>query len=528
MCAFLPSGDRYFDLAKNLEIFSALYKEVNAVYVDEINPNALMRSGIDTMLHSLDPYTNYISENQIEDYRIQHTGQYAGIGAAVQKFGARIVVTMVYENFPSYKGGLRIGDEILQIDGKSMAQMSLEEAGQFMHGQVGKQVLLMVKRQGSETPVALNFKREKIKVTSVPFSGILKSQVGYVKLTEFSPDAGREVKEALEGLKKENAKSLILDLRNNPGGLVAEAVSICNLFIPKEAVVVSTQGKWKENNITYTAQKTPFDLGIPVVILLNKASASASEIVAGTLQDYDRAVIVGEKSFGKGLVQSTRPLSQPNSQVKVTTAKYYTPSGRCIQKLDYSHRQHDGKVLNMADSLKKTFKTTTGRTVYDNGGIDPDVTVKEPPPSAFVKALEEGGHLCDFSSRYALKHPALAAAEKFELSPADYEEFVQWMRTRKFDYDNPVEKSLKKLEEEVKNYPEYKSQIEKLKAEHQKIRAAEWQTQAPLLKTLLEQQICRHYYFEKGAVESSLKNDACVEKAVEILSSGKFSRLLNR
>lgn len=528
MCAFLVPGDRYFAIAKNLEIFSALYKEVNAVYVDEINPNTLMRSGIDTMLYSLDPYTNYISENQIEDYRIQNTGQYAGIGAALQKFGQRLVITMVYENFSSYKSGLRIGDELLQMDGKDISKMPLEEAEQFMHGQIGKPVQLLVKRQGAADPIALSFKREKIKVTCVPYSGMLKSQAGYVKLTEFSADAGREVKEAVESLLKEGAKNIILDLRNNHGGLVMEAVNICNLFIPKQKIVVSTKGKWKENNINYTTQNAPFNLEIPVVILINKASASASEIVAGTLQDYDRAVIVGEKSFGKGLVQSTRPLSQANSQVKVTTAKYYTPTGRCIQKLDYAHRQRDGKVLSMADSLKKTFKTTTGRTVYDNGGIDPDVSINSPALSAFVTALEQEGHLLDFASYYASKHPTIAAAKKFELSSTDYDEFVQWMSTRKFDYDNPIEKELKKLEEEIKSCPEFRPYMEKLKTQSQKSRSQEWQMQAPLLKTMLEQQICCHYYFEKGMVESSLKNDTYVGKAVEILSSGRFSRLLNR
>jgi len=309
LLSFTPPAERYFEIAKNLDVFASLFKEVNALYVDEINPNKTMRTGIDAMLNSLDPYTNFISEDEVEDFRTLNTGQYGGIGAITRYIDNRTVVSMVNENYPAFKNGLKIGDEVLKMDGIDLSTLTMEEANHLMKGQVGTSVRLTVKRMGSEKPIDLEFKREKIKISNVPYFGMVANDVGYVQLTEFTPDAGKEVKTALVSLKEKGAKNIIVDLRGNPGGLLIEAVNICNLFIPKGKKVVDTKGKVENSNITYETLNNPIDLDIPVVVVINRGSASASEIVAGTLQDYDRAIILGERSFGKGLVQIPRPLS---------------------------------------------------------------------------------------------------------------------------------------------------------------------------------------------------------------------------
>ncbi len=318
--SFTPPAERYFEIAKNLDIFASLFKEVNALYVYDVNPNQLMRVGIDAMLVSLDPYTNFIAEDEVETYRTLNTGQYGGIGAVTRVIGDRTLVTMVYEGFPAAKNGLKIGDEIIRMNEVELASLTIEEANRLMRGQIGTGVSLTVRRIGAPELLTLNFKREKIKISNVPYYGMVGDNVGYVQLTDFTPDAGKEVRNAVVKLKEEGAKGIVLDLRGNPGGLLFEAVNICNIFIPKGKPVVTTKGKVRDSNISYETLNNPVDLEIPLTVLINRGSASASEIVAGTLQDYDRAVVVGEKSFGKGLVQLSRPLSY-NSQVKITTAK---------------------------------------------------------------------------------------------------------------------------------------------------------------------------------------------------------------
>jgi carboxyl-terminal processing protease len=328
--SFTKPAERYFEIAKNLDIFATLFKEVNALYVDDVNPNKLIRTGIDAMLNSLDPYTNYIPEDEVEDFRTVNTGQYGGIGAITREISNRTVVTMIMEGYGAQKGGLKIGDEIVKIDDIELSKLTREESGHLMKGQVGTSVTLTVKRKGVDQPLRIEFKREKIKVNNVPYYGMVGNDVAYIQLSDFTPDAAKEVKNALTTLREKGAKSVILDLRGNPGGLLIEAVNITNIFLPKGKLVVSTKGKIPENNLNYETLNTPVDTEIPVTVLINRGSASASEIVAGTLQDYDRGVVIGEKSYGKGLVQVSRPLSY-NSQLKVTTAKYYTPTGRCIR-----------------------------------------------------------------------------------------------------------------------------------------------------------------------------------------------------
>ncbi|HWA32970.1 MAG TPA: S41 family peptidase [Cyclobacteriaceae bacterium] len=528
--AFTPPADRYFEIAKNLDIFATLFKEVNALYVDDVNPNKLVRTGIDAMLNSLDPYTNYIPEDEVEDFRTLNTGQYGGIGAVTREIGKRTLVTMMYEGYPAYKGGLKIGDEVIKMDEVELSKITTEEANHLMRGQVGTSVSLTVKRYGVKDPIRLEFKREKIKVSNVPYFGMISDNVGYVQLSDFTPDAGKEVKNAVVALKEKGAKSIVLDLRGNPGGLLFEAVNICNIFIPKGKPVVSTKGKIPDNNINYETLNAPVDLEIPVAVLINRGSASAAEIVAGTLQDYDRAVIVGEKSYGKGLVQLSRPLSY-NAQIKITTAKYYTPTGRCIQVLDYTHRRDDGSVTSVPDSLKKAFKTTRGRTVYDGGGIDPDINVPAQDASAVAQVLYTNGYIFDYGTIYASKHPTIAEARNFSLSDAEYAEFVSWMKTKEYNYRSPTELRLSQLSEEAKAerfYTDLKPQIDQIQSRLADNRRNDLTTYKDQIKLLLEEDIVARYYMERGQAEVSFRQDPEIKICIDLLNNPtQYKKTLN-
>ncbi|NOT76734.1 MAG: S41 family peptidase [Cyclobacteriaceae bacterium] len=520
--AFTPPADRYFEIAKNLDIFATLFKEVNALYVDDVNPNKLVRTGIDAMLNSLDPYTNYIPEDEVEDFRTMYNGHYGGIGAVTQEFaGNRTIVTMMYEGYPAYKGGLKIGDQVIKMDKVELSKITIEESNHLMRGQVGTPVSLTVLRYGESAPITLEFKREKIKISNVPYFGMVSSNVGYVQLIDFTADAGKEVKNAIVALKEKGAKSIILDLRGNPGGLLFEAVNICNIFIAKGKQVVTTKGKIQENNINYETLNPSLDLDIPVAVLINRGSASASEIVAGTLQDYDRAVIIGEKSYGKGLVQLSRPLSY-NAQIKITTAKYYTPTGRCIQVLDYTHRRDDGSVASVPDSSKKAFKTTRGRTVYDGGGIDPDVLLPEEAPSTLTQVLYTNGLVFDYGTIYAAKHPTIPDAKNFSLTDAEYNEFVSWVKTKEYNYRSPIEIRLSQLAEEAKTerfYDDLKPQIDQIQARLTESRKNDLITFKDQIKLMLEEDIVIRYYLERGRIEVSFKQDAGIKSAIDLLNN---------
>ena len=528
--SYTEPAERYFEIAKNLDIFATLFKEVNALYVEEVNPNKLVRTGIDAMLGSLDPYTNYIPEDEVEDFRTVNTGQYGGIGAITREIGDRTVVTMLMEGYGAQKGGLQIGDEILKIDDISLAKLTREESGQVMKGQVGTPVSLTIKRYGVEEPIKLEFKRERIKLTNVPYSGMIDNDIAYIQLSDFTPDAAKEVKNSLVQLKEKGAKGAILDLRSNPGGLLIEAVNITNLFIPKGKLVVSTKGKIPENNLSYESLNLPIDTEIPVTVLINRGSASASEIVAGTLQDYDRAVIIGEKSYGKGLVQVSRPLSY-NSQLKVTTAKYYTPTGRCIQVLDYGHRRDDGSVGSIPDSLKKTFKTTNGRTVYDGGGIDPDIKTQNPESHMLTQVLFEKGYLFDYATQYVSIHPDPVDPRTFSLSDEEYQQFLNWMKTKNYSYKSYMEYQLQQFTEEAKKekyYSELKSQLDLVTARIAESKKNELVLHKEEIKMLLEEDIVSRYHLEKGSVESGFKYDKDIKTATEVLrDNARYRKLLN-
>jgi carboxyl-terminal processing protease len=528
--AFTPPADRYFEIARNMEIFASLFKVTNDLYVDEVSPTKMMHDGVDAMLNSLDPYTNYFSEDQVEDFRIINTGEYGGIGALTRTFNKRTVVSMVYDSYPAYKNGLRIGDEVIKINDVELAKLTVEEAGPLMKGQANTLVKLTVKRFGNDKLIELEFKREKIKISNVPYSGMVGTDIGFIQLTEFTTDAGKEVKNALASLKEKGAKHVILDLRGNGGGLLNEAVNICNIFIPKGKKVVDTKGKIEEFNQTYETKQAPFDVDIPVVVLINRSSASASEIVAGTLQDYDRAVIVGEKSFGKGLVQVSKPLPY-NAMVKYTTAKYYTASGRCIQVLDYTHRRADGSAGPVPDSLKQAFKTKNGRTVFDGGGIDPDVKVDAREMASITSALLANGFVFDFATQYAHEHKTIAEPKLFSLTDAEYAEFMAWMRGKKLTYASELDTQLQELEEMAKKEKylnDLKPTLEQLRQRVRESRKQDMLLFKDQIKKLLEEEIASRYYLERGVVEVGFKYDDEVKKAIEVLHNpALYQKTLN-
>lgn len=528
--SFTRPADRYFEIAKNLDIFATLFKEVNALYVDEVNPNKLVRTGIDAMLASLDPYTNYIPEDEVEDYRTINTGQYGGIGAITREIGDRTVVTMIIEGFEAQKGGLKIGDEILRIDGIELARLTREESSRLMKGQVGTPVKLTVKRIGNDKPIELQFRREKVKVNNVPFFGMVGNDIAYIHLSDFTPDAGKEVKNALSDLMARGAKGVILDLRGNPGGLLIEAVNIANLFIPKGKLVVSTKGKIPENNLKYETLNNPLDTEMPVAVLINRGSASASEIVAGTLQDYDRGVIIGEKSYGKGLVQVSRLLSY-NSQLKVTTAKYYTPTGRCIQVLDYSHRRDDGSVLSIPDSIKQEFRTTHGRTVYDGGGIEPDIHVENVDAHPLTQVLFEKGFIFDYVTEWVYKNPAPVTPREFTLSDAEYQKFVSWMKDKDYSYKSYMEYGIQQLTDEAKKekyYEGLKGQLDQITARLNESKKNELMKYKDQIRRMLEEEIVARHHLDRGRIESAFQHDAEVKEAIAVLhNNNEYRKVLS-
>ena len=522
-------NERYFEIAKNLDIFATLFKEVNTYYVDEITPAKLVKTGIDAMLRSLDPYTNYIPEDDIEDFRTMTTGQYGGIGAAVVKRNGKTVVQSAYEGYPAQKAGLLPGDEILDINGVVVDKKSNADISKLLKGQANSMVKLMVTRYGQDKPVEINITRDKIQVDNVPYTGMISGDVGYFQLGTFTVDAGKEVRAAVTKLKEQGAKKIVFDIRDNPGGLLNEAVNISNLFIDKGLDVVSTKGKVTEWNKTYKALDVPLDTQIPVAIITSSRSASASEIVSGVLQDYDRAVVVGERTFGKGLVQATRPLSY-NSQLKVTTAKYYIPSGRCIQEIDYAHRSEDGTLGKFPDSLRTAFKTTAGRTVYDGGGVAPDVEVNDREIADITRILLQKSYLFDYATRYRAEHASIPVARVFKLSDVDYQKFVAYLQGKNISYSTDAEKALTDLSKKVKeekHYDDVKLELEAIRKKVTVNKANDLQRFKPEIKELLEQEIVSRYYFEKGRIEAGFDDDPNIIAAVAVLNDpNRYAALL--
>ena len=531
MLAFNDPSDRYFEIAKNLDIFATLFREVNNFYVDEVNPNRVMKTGIDAMLKSLDPYTDYIPEDEIEDYRTMTTGQYGGIGAVVGSRAGKTYVIMPREGSPATRAGLKVGDEIIRIGEVDLKNKTYLDVNKLLKGQAGTPVKITVSRYGSDKPVEIPITRETIKINNVPYYGMVSGDIGYIHLEDFTSGAVREVKNALVELKGQGAKKIILDLRDNPGGLLSEAVNISNLFVAKDAEIVSTKGKMTDWNKVYTALNPPVDLDIPVAVLTSSRSASAAEIVSGVIQDYDRGVLVGQKTYGKGLVQATRPLSY-NAQLKVTTAKYYIPSGRCIQAIDYSHRNEDGSVGKIPDSLQVAFKTKGGRTVYDGGGIAPDVAVEKALMPPILASLESKNLIFDYANKYAAEHPTVKPAREFKLGDAEYQNFVKWLANKDYDYTTQVEKSVEELivhAKKEKYYEDIQEQIKALKNKMYHNKDSDLQKFKTDVKEALEAEIIARYYLEKGMVESSFDDDKELKAAIEVLNDpARYGKLLNR
>jgi carboxyl-terminal processing protease len=513
----------YFEVSKNLDVFATLFRELNIYYVDDTKPGQLMKTGIDAMLSSLDPYTVYYPESDIEEYKFMTTGQYGGIGASVREIDDKVVITEVYEGAPAQKSGVEVGDVIVAVNGIIIDKKNSEDISKFLKGQPGSTVKLSLKHYGNSTPTDFTIKREEIKLKDVPYSGMLNDQVGYIKLTGFTQDAAKEVKEAYTKLKTENkCSSLILDLRGNPGGLLQQAVDIVNLFIDKGQIVATTKGKIKEWDNTLKAVNNPIDTQIPIVVIVDRNSASASEVVSGALQDLDRAVVIGERTYGKGLVQQTRNLVY-NSALKVTVAKYYIPSGRCIQALDYSTKDLDGAVLKVPDSLVTAFKTKGGRIVYDGAGIMPDIKIAEETMSHLAFALISKNHIFDYANYYYSKNKNLKLnARTFSLSDSDYQEFISMVKKGDYKYETDSEKELerfKELAQDDKKFEDVEKEYTALLNRLKESKKDDFMKFKDEVKQLLEIEIVSRYNFESGKLEANIKYDKDISTALQLISN---------
>jgi carboxyl-terminal processing protease len=510
-----------FEISKNLDIFISLYRTVNESYVDETKPGQLMKTAIDAMLESLDPYTIYITENDIEEYMFMTTGEYGGVGAQVSDIDGKIIVMDPYEGFSAFRAGIKAGDEIVEVNGQSVVGKNSDDVKPLLKGQAGSPIKMKVVHAGQNTPVEVNLMREEIKVPSVPYSSMVNDQTGYIKLTQFTENCSVLVKDALLKLKEKNCKSLILDLRGNPGGLLTEAVNVVNLFVKKGNVVVQTQGKVSEWDKTYLSLYPHIDTLMPMVVLIDGNSASASEIVAGSLQDYDRAVLIGTRSYGKGLVQQPKQLLY-NTQVKVTVAKYYIPSGRCIQALDYTHRSEEGRVDKVPDSLITAFKTRGGRIVYDGAGIMPDIKTSEQRLSNISIALLSRYLIFKYATDYTLKHEKIASVRDFQLTEQEFDEFISYLKDKDYNYKTESEEALEELKrksEEEKYYNTIKPDYDNLMAKIRSEKKEDLVKFRKEIKELLEEEIVARYYYQSGRLQQNIKTDKDVKLAAEVLAN---------
>jgi carboxyl-terminal processing protease len=517
---FISSSEKDFEIAKNLDIFVTLFREVNTFYVDETDPKKLIDASINGMLESLDPYTTYIPEEDQDEFKFMTTGKYGGVGALIRKAGNYTMISEPYEGFPAQQSGLLAGDTLVSIDGISIKGKSISDVSELLKGTPNTSLTVKIHRPGTDSTIVKTITRQQVSIPNVPYYGLTKNNVGYILLNGFTKDAGKEVKMAFMDLKSKGAKSIILDLRGNPGGLLNEAVNVVNIWVSKNQEVVTTKGKVQQWYSSYKTESAPVDTVIPIAVLVNRGSASASEIVSGSLQDLDRAIIIGQKTYGKGLVQTTRPLSY-NAQLKITTAKYYIPSGRCIQALDYTHRNEDGSVGYVPDSLKTEFKTRNGRKVWDGGGIDPDIKLESDNPGNITIALFSQNLIFDFATWYAIENKQIPKASDFEVTDEIYSSFTQFLKDKHFDYKTLSSEKLNELEKtaDSEGYidiiaPDLAALKDKLKGDKDK----DLQTFRQEISDLLKDEIVSRYYYQKGRIEASLPDDPEVTKAIEILS----------
>ena len=517
-----------FEISKSLDIYNGVLRELNLNYVDEINPAELNEAAIDAMLGGLDPYTVFIPESEIESYKLMTTGEYGGIGAIIQYDGEYTRISEPYEGWPAQKAGLRAGDAILSVNGIDAHKKPTDQVSELLKGQPGTEVTLKVKRYGVEKPIEFTLKREKVKIDNISYATVFDNGIGYVSFNSFTKNAGAEMKQRLLDMRKDHElKGFIIDLRGNGGGLLNEAVDIVNLFIPKGKPVVSTKGKAQHTASMYLTNNQPIDEQLPLVILVDGGSASASEILAGSIQDYDRGIVIGQRTFGKGLVQNILPLSY-NTQIKVTVAKYYIPSGRCIQEIDYSHKKDTANVKN--DTLGKPFKTAAGRTVYEGHGIMPDVKVEPIKYSTATAYLYAKSYIFDYATKFAFEHKKIASAKEFKIDDATYNDFMKFVKEKGFSYTTESEKKLKELKKWAKEEGYLESlgkQIENLEKELIADKENDLVKNRKDIEDLLRLEIVSRYYYQVGRIEASLLNDDDLKEAFDILlDKNRYETLL--
>jgi len=533
IASFMSFGfaDNFFEISKNLDIFTSLFKELNIYYVDETDPGDLMKVAMDAMLESLDPYTTYIPESEKEDFEFMTTGQYGGIGAVIMYRDNYVFIREPYAGFPADKSGLKAGDKILEVDGKSGKGKTTEEISKILKGQAETDVEVLIERVGVKKPFKVNITREEIKVSSIPYSGMVGDGIAYIRMRSFTRNVSKEVIKAYEELKSENEiKGLILDLRGNPGGLLTEAINTANIFVDKGEVIVTTKGKVDDWDKTYKSRYDPIDKETPLIVLINRRSASASEIVSGVIQDLDRGLVLGQRSFGKGLVQQTRKLSY-NSQLKVTTAKYYIPSGRCIQALDYSNRNEDGSVGKTPDSLRTPFYTNKGRVVFDGGGVTPDLSLEQKAFSNILRSIISKNLIFDYANQFYRENDSIVSVSEFFVDSLLYEDFKQFLKDKEYEYQTTTEMAIEDLIEEAedeKYFEELQAQIEVLEQQMRESKNNDIDRFKDEISQVLESELITRYFYQKGSIESSIKYDDEVKKAVEILSDPiQYTTVLN-
>ena len=524
-------GDnKNFQVAKNLDVFNSIFKELDMFYVDTIKPDKSIKVGIDAMLEALDPYTEYYAEEDMGDLNLMIKGSYGGIGSVISFYKSRVVIDEPYEGMPAAKAGLKPGDALLEIDGKDLKGKSVAQVSEQLKGQIGTSFILKVERPGVKKPLEFKLMRESIQIPAVPYYSVEANNTGYIQLSSFTGKPAKEFKDAFLALKKQGITSLIIDLRNNGGGLLDEAVEIANMFLPRGTEIVATRGKMKQWDRTYKTTHEPIDPNIPITVLVNNGSASASEILTGAFQDLDRAVIMGTRTFGKGLVQTTRNLPYGGS-LKLTTAKYYIPSGRCVQAIDYKNRNEDGSVGRVPDSLTTVFHTAAGRQVRDGGGIMPDVEIKAEKIPNILYYLTMDKIFFEYANNYCQKHSTIPSAKDFALTDEDYNDFKVLVNKSNFKYDRQSDKVLKNLKEvaEFEGYMDDASEefkaLEK-KLSHNLDRDLDHFSKD--IKSLISTEIVKRYHYQKGAIAQQLKNDDELVKAIELLkNTEKYKGILS-
>lgn len=517
----LNNDNKYFEIAKNLEIFTSVYKELNTHYVDELDPNTVMRTGIDAIMNSLDPYTVYYSESQVESYRISLDNKYDGLGASSKDVDGKVTIVEIYKDGPSYEAGIQVGDEISSINGQSTKGRTYEDVVAFLRGFPGTSLQIGVYRPEEKKTHNFEITRSAVDIPNVPYSGMVSDDVGYITLTTFTREAGKNIAKALRQLRSENngLKGIVLDLRNNGGGLLSEAIDILGIFLPKESLVVTTKGKVRERDQAYRTRRTPIDIDLPVVVLINKSSASASEIVSGAIQDYDRGVVMGQRSYGKGLVQNQQEVGY-NSRIKVTTSKYYIPSGRCIQSVAYEN----GEPKDIPDSEREVFKTKGGRPVLDGGGVTPDVKLDPFMPSEILQSLDKNNWIFKYVNQYIKDNPE--APSMTDLSFDKYADFTAFVKKAGFKYDTEVETALSNLLDKAKNSDELQSEVQAIKSKVEKDKADDLAEFKEEITKRIEIELAQRYHFQEGKAFQRLKNDPEIDEAIKLLGNSQRYRNL--